>query len=169
MKKLGIYLGIITALFIILYGVDYFSNQQVNSKLAEAAQRLYGTTPDKLSEFTREQLNDENYQSIILPDELAEKLANKESLFVYMFSPTCAYCKQTTPELNELAEEMDITYYQFNVLEFQDGWDTYALDATPTLIYFENGEEADRLVGGIVDEQTRETYRNFFEKYGKTG
>jgi thiol-disulfide isomerase/thioredoxin len=169
MKKLAMYLGIIVLLFGVLYAVDYVSEQQVNKKLSDAAMRLYKTTPDKLSKSTRDQLNDENYQRIILPDELAEKLANKESLVVYMFSPECPYCRQTTPILNEIAEEVGADYRQLNVFEFLEMWDTYNINATPTLIYFENGEEVARIEGGIGGTNTRETFRQFLQTYATKG
>lgn len=166
MKKLLIYLGIVLGLFIILYAVDYASNQQLNSKYNEAAERLYHTSPDQLTKATRDQLNDENYQRIILPDALAEKLEAQASLFVYMFSPVCSYCQATTPILEDIAEAQQVDYYQLNVYEFDEMWDVYGINATPTLVYFENGSEVDRLEGGIVDEATKQRYEAFLYQYG---
>jgi thiol-disulfide isomerase/thioredoxin len=165
MKKLSVYLGIIVILFGVLYAIDYASDQQINRKLGDAAQRLYNTTPDRLTKSTRELLNNKDYQKIILPEELADKLAAKESLVVYMFSPECPYCRATTPVLNEIAEEIGADYRQLNVFEFQDMWSTYKINATPTLIYFENGVEAKRLEGGIGGNNTRETFKQFLQAY----
>lgn len=166
MKKMALYLGIILGLFAILYAVDYASNQQVNNKLQDAAEKLYNTQPDQLTKATRDQLNDDNYQRIILPDSLEEKLNNKESLFVYMFSPVCSYCQATTPVLEEIAKDLDVDYVQLNVYEFADMWDVYNIEATPTLIYFQDGVEAERLSGGIVDDATKQIYIDFLQKYG---
>jgi thioredoxin 1 len=160
-KKLSIYLVIIIALFGLLYYLDYAEDQKVNSKLKESAERLYNTTPDQLNRETREQLNDKNYQAIILPEQLNKKLADKESLIVYFFSPACVYCKETTPILNDIADEVNVDYHQLNVLQFRNEWDKYRLSATPTLIYFKDGVEAARLEGGIGDTNSREDYKEF--------
>ena len=167
MKKLALYLSIIVALFAVLYLINYLSEQQTYAKYEEPAKRLYNTTPDKLSKPTREQLTDENYQNIILPAQLDEKLKNGEDLIVYMFSPVCPYCRTTTPILNDIAEEVGATYWQLNVYEFADQFDKYRLSGTPTLIAFKNGEEVDRINGGIVDQpgNTRNDFKAFLEKY----
>lgn len=161
MKKLSIYLGIIVALFGLLYYLDYASNQKVNGSLESAAQRLYNTTPDNLSKSTRDQLNNEDYQAIILPDDLKQRLADKESLIVYMFSPECVHCQDTTPTLNDIAKDVNVDYKQLNVFEFRDQWDLYRVTATPTLIYFKDGVEAARIEGSIVGKEAE--YRAFLE------
>lgn len=163
MKKLSIYLGIIVALF----GLLYFINHLSEKRYVEPAEQLYGTTPDKLNPATKSQLLDKNYQRIILPAELDEKRENKEDLFVYLFSPTCKYCQETTPILNEIAAEVGVDYYQLNVLEFQDQWLKYNIDGTPTLIYIKDGEPIDRIDAGISNTPgyTRADYKAFLEKY----
>lgn len=166
MKKFLIYFSIIVLLFVGLYAIDALSQREQNLALADDAERLYNTSPDKLRDSTKAQLQDENYQSIILPDELKQRLDNEESLFVYFFSPECPFCVSTTPQLMPLAEQIGVTVYQFNVLEFNQGWAEYQLQSTPTLIYFENGKEADRLVGGIVEggANTIGTYQQFLNR-----
>lgn len=167
MKKLALYLSVIVALFAVLYWVNHLSEQQTYAKYEEPAKRLYKTTPDKLSKLTREQLSDENYQKIILPEELDKKLKNKEDIIVYLFSPACEYCRETTPILNEIAEEVGVEYRQLNVYEFSEQFEKYRLEGTPTLIVFKDGVEVDRISGGIVDQpgHTREHFKAFLEKY----
>jgi|HigsolmetaAR203D_1030402.scaffolds.fasta_scaffold00656_23 Thiol-disulfide isomerase and thioredoxins len=167
MKKLALYLSIIVALFAVLYLINYLSEQQTYAKYEEPAKRLYNTTPDKLSKPTREQLTDENYQKIILPEQLDEKLKNGEDLIVYMFSPVCQYCRETTPILNEIAKETGVDYWQLNVYEFTEQFDKYRLTGTPTLIAFKNGEEVERISGGIADipGNTRSDFQAFLEKH----
>jgi thiol-disulfide isomerase/thioredoxin len=36
---------------------------------------------------------------------------------------------------------------QFNLLEFEDGYDDYSIKYTPTIIHFQNGKEEARIVG----------------------
>ncbi|WP_250130283.1 thioredoxin family protein [Jeotgalicoccus sp. WY2] len=70
-----------------------------------------------------------------------------EGEFVYFWSPTCSHCQEATPLLTEALDSNDGEVTQLNVLEYEDAWETWNINATPTLIYFENGEEVERLEG----------------------
>jgi len=118
---------------------------------------------DNLQQSTIDLLDDENYQNIILPDDLQAKIYSGEGVFAYMFSPDCGYCMQFTPKLMTVAEQEDIQIDQLNVLEYQNAWTTYQLTHTPTLIYFENGEEVTRIVG----DKDEKSIRQFFASVGK--
>ncbi len=50
---------------------------------------------------------------------------------------------------------------QFNLEEFKDGWKRYGIEFTPTLIYYKEGTEVERLVG----EQTKEALQSFISKH----
>lgn len=158
MKKLAIYLGII----VVLFGAAFAINQM-------SANGMYGKPDSSLHSETRSLLDDPNYQNIIVPKKLKEKIKNKESFFVYFFSSTCPHCRSTTPVMNPIAEELGIEPDQYNLLEFKEGWKDYNIESTPTLVYFKNGQEADRLVGGVkVDDSGAghepEDYKQFFER-----
>lgn len=150
MKKLALYLSIVIALFALLFIIDQQSQKKTNEALSEEAQQLYNTTPDKLNPATVKQLDDPNYQYVILPDELEQKISNNEDLFVYFFSPTCMYCVATTPHLVSIAADVGVDIHQFNKLEFDNiAVNRYGVTETPTLVYFSNGQAADALVGGF--------------------
>jgi thiol-disulfide isomerase/thioredoxin len=165
MKKLLIYLSVIVALFAILFVLNMQSNKANYEAYAAAANELYRTSPDKLDPDTLKQLDDPHYQNIILPDELSARLQNKENLFVYFFSPQCPHCQASTPILMPMAEGLGADIRQFNLLEFQEGWREYNIEYTPTLVYFREGKEIDRFVGGIQDPQAQEQMKQFLEKY----
>src|SRR5690606_38195671 len=94
MKKLIIYLSVIVVLFGGLYAINMAANG--------SSDNTYDIREGKLSPLTRELLNDPNYQNIMLPEQLETMLDNKQSGFVYFFSSSCIYCKQTTPLLKPL-------------------------------------------------------------------
>lgn len=155
-----IYLGIVIVLLVGIFSLG---------KL-EKDNPLYGKPNNELNSATRELLNDKNYQNIILPEQLDQKIANKEDFFAYMFSASCHYCKETTPQIIPVVDELDIKLEQFNLLEFPEYQQKLGVEFTPTLIYFKDGVEADRLEGGIRSEtaaegHTVDDFRNFFEKY----
>ena len=155
MKKLAIIGGIVIVLFI---GIIVLNNMSNSDKLED---NPYGT--DNLNQATIDQLDDENYQNIILPEDLEAKIESGEDVFAYLFSPLCSYCMQFTPKLMEVAGEKDIQIDQLNVLEFESAKATYNLEATPTLIYFEDGKEVTRMVG----DDSEDKIRQFFEGVGK--
>lgn len=165
MKKLLIYLSIVVLLIALLYYLNQLTQKNAMKNLVEPAQELYQTDPQNLNEATRKQLNDPDYQNIILPGELETRLKNKEDLFVYFFSPLCKYCVESTPIVNDIAGEVQVEIHQYNVLEFRQGFSQYRFDSTPTLIYFEDGVEKDRFVGGIAQEIYQQQMRAFLEKY----
>ena len=135
MKKVIIFVAVVVVLFAT---IAYLSNKQQTEKTS--GNNPYGK--DELHPATADQLKDPLYQNIITPTELDEKLKKEESVTVYYFSPICSHCKVTTPILMPVAEEMDEHIYQYNVLEFEQGWNE--IDATPTLIHYKNGKEIKR-------------------------
>ena len=153
MKKIILFLVVIVGLFAV---IAYMTNIQNSEKSAD---NPFGK--DRLHAETIAQLDDENYQSIILPEELETKLDNEENTIVYFYSPTCSYCKQATPHLMEASENLDVEVGQYNLIEFPEGTKDFEIESTPTLIVFENGKEKERLVGAADTA----TYEKFFETY----
>lgn len=139
MKKLGLIGAIVVVLFAAIIILTNLAN---NDKLEG---NPYGT--DKLNQSTIDLLDDENYQNIILPEALKEKIDSGEPVVAYMFSPTCVHCQAMTPALMPIASEVGVQIDQYNVLEYEQGWDDYNVEATPTLIYFKDGKEVNRIVG----------------------
>lgn len=157
MKKMMIYLGIIVGLFVILFVVN-------RASLKAQDDNVYGVPASQLDSMTVKQLDNPNYQNIILPADLKQKLADKSSLFVYYFSPTCVHCVATTPHLVPLTKELGVDMKMFNLLEFKEGWTDYKLQYTPTLIYYKDGQEVDRIEGGFSmdkNKPTPESYEKF--------
>ncbi|MDO7905991.1 thioredoxin family protein [Paenibacillus sp. JX-17] len=120
-----------------------------------AVSQLYGGVKvASLAPSTQEILDDPNYQNIILPDELKQKIANKENFYVYFFASDCPHCRATTPQLMPQAQKQNVELHQFNLKEFEDGWRDYNIEFTPTLVYFEKGVEKERIVGGLKETGT---------------
>lgn len=160
-RKLLIYFAVFALLIVALVVV----NQQANKA---SSNNVYGIPTSQLSPETVALLNNPNYQNIILPDELEQRIADKDSFFVYFFSSTCPYCMETTPRLKPIIEDAGIDVPQFNLDVYNEGYGGYNIIYTPTLVYFENGVEADRIEGGLVDGSdlhTNQTFIDFFEKY----
>lgn len=145
MKKLGIIGAVVVVLFIAIILLTNLANQD---KLKD---NPYGT--DNLRQSTIDLMDDENYQNIILPEALEEKIASGEPVVAYMFSPECPHCMKMTPTLIPIADELGVHIDQLNILEYDKGWDVYNIRATPTLIYFKDGKEVSRIVGNYSDNE----------------
>src|SRR5690606_22252018 len=155
MKKLLIIAGVVLAIFALIV---FLTNQSQDEKLAD---NPYGT--DDLNPATIDQLDDENYQNIALPEDVNEQIQSGDPTTVYFFSPTCQYCQQTTPVLMPVADDMDTEVLPYNLLECEQGWAGYALEATPTLVHYENGQEVARWTGA----QPKENIEQFFQEVVK--
>lgn len=150
MKKLLIIAGIVVVVFA---GIVLLTNQANDKKLAN---NPYDT--DDLNQATIDQLDDENYQNIVLPADLEKEIASGEPTTVYFYSPLCSYCQQTTPILMPVAEDMDVDVLQYNLLEYEEEAMPYQIEATPTLVHYEDGKEVSRWVGA----QPKENIELFF-------
>jgi len=158
-KMAYVYIAVILALFVLLGVLN--NSGPVNE--------LYGKKTNDLNPATRELLNDPNYQNIILPAELDKMVADKEDFYVYLFASDCGYCRQTTPQLVPLAQELGVDLPMFNLREFEQYFNKYNVNYTPTLAYFKDGVEVERLESGIAPEGTAgytlDDYRAFLTKY----
>ncbi|MCM3706253.1 MULTISPECIES: thioredoxin family protein [Cytobacillus] len=156
MKKVIIFLAIIVALFA---AVGMLTKMQNEEKVSE--KNPYGK--ESLHPETVKQLEDPNYQNLILPEELEKKLDEKEDVTVYFYSPTCPHCQKTTPVVAPLTEDMGIDLVQFNLLEFEDGWDNYGIKETPTIVQYKDGKEVNRITGS----QEKEVFEQWFNENSK--
>lgn len=150
MKKLLIIAGIVVIVFV---GIILLTNQANDEKLAN---NPYDT--EDLNQATIDQLDDENYQNIVLPADLEKEIASGEPTTVYFYSPLCSYCQQTTPILMPVAQDMDVDVLQYNLLEYEEEATPYQIEATPTLVHYEDGKEVSRWVGA----QPKENIELFF-------
>lgn len=149
MKKLGIIAAVIVVLFAILIILNNLSNKE---KLKD---NPYGT--NNLNQSTIDLLDNENYQNIILPEALEVKIESGKPVIAYLFSPECSHCMNFTPTLMKTAKNVGIQVDQLNILEYEKGWDVYDVEATPTLIYFNDGKEVNRIVGDYSQNVTELT------------
>lgn len=162
MKKLLIIGGAIVAVFILIV---VLSNQSDKDKLKD---NPYGT--DKLSKPTIALIGNENYDNIVLPEVLFEKIKSGEPVTAYYFHPECHYCMAMTPVMMPIAKEMGVDVLQYNMKEFGDlvGSGTeYGIESWPKLVHYENGEVVGS-ISGYDDKQPAESeaqIRAFFTEF----
>lgn len=151
-KKMLIFIGVIVVLFATLYFVTSMKDKQA-------------TETDEQN--TSDASKDSFYQNQIAPDELDDELDEDGDTFVYYYQPDCPHCQSVSPILIPMAEEdYDIDMKEFDLKEYDYKWNTYDIESTPTLVYYQDGEEVDRVNGAAeTDEEIENKYQNFLEKH----
>ncbi|WP_280769360.1 thioredoxin family protein [Salipaludibacillus daqingensis] len=152
MKKIIVFGGVVVLLFVLLAFITSYQNQQQSEGNP--------FEKDSLASETIDQLDDPLYQNIILPEDLADRINNKEDVTVYFYSGQCEFCNMASSLLVPKAEEMGVDLQLYNILEFPQGWDDYQIEGTPVVVHFENGEEQAK-IEGLHDE---EAYEIFYEQ-----
>ncbi|QQD85116.1 MULTISPECIES: thioredoxin family protein [Jeotgalicoccus] len=145
-----VFYGIIALIVVVFIAIFIVVSNQSSDPESLSESGYYPYTdkePDELSGPTIDTLDNEDYQSNKTPAEVEEIVNSGEGEFVYFWSPTCVHCQEATPMLTDALDNIDNEVTQLNVLEYDQAWETYGINATPTLIYFEDGEEVERLEG----------------------
>ncbi|SES99640.1 Thioredoxin [Salinibacillus kushneri] len=100
------------------------------------------------------------YGNQITPDNLQQSLDNSENKTIYFYSPECPHCQKATPIVVPLAEDLGVNLEKVNVLEYNEAFEQFGIEYTPTIVRYEDGKEVKRFVGASKEED----YRNFFEQ-----
>lgn len=86
---------------------------------------------------------------------ISEVLKNDKLVIIDFFATWCGPCQMIAPVLVNLdkkyADEIEI--YKVNVDENQDSAIRYGVSSVPTLIFFKDGEEIERQIGFMDEEE----------------
>lgn len=154
-KLFYVVIGIVVVGFIVafLFIRDYQSDPENLSDTGYypytdiAASDLQGPTVDLL--------DNENYQLNRTLEETVEVVQQEtDGVFVYFWSPVCSFCLNATPNLIEAFDQIDANLVQLNLLEYAAGAQVFMIPSTPTLVYYENAQEVERLEGDPEDSET---------------
>ncbi len=89
-------------------------------------------------------------------EQIINEVLNNEGLVVVDFFATwCAPCQMLSPVLTNLDKKYgdEVEFYKVNVDENQDTAMRYDVISVPTIIFFKDGEEIDRQVGFMEEEE----------------
>ena len=90
----------------------------------------------------------------------AEVLQSDIPVFVDFYADWCGPCKMMSPVIDKLAEEYagKIKVGKVNVDENGDLAVKYGIMSIPNMVFFKNGEIADRVVGAIPKPAMKEKF-----------
>ncbi len=91
-------------------------------------------------------LTDENFEQV---------LSENKTVLVDFWASWCAPCRMLSPVIDQLAEEQtgDVAVGKVNVDEQSGLASRFGVMSIPTVVVFQNGEEAARSVGVVPKEQ----------------
>jgi thioredoxin 1 len=91
-------------------------------------------------------------------------LKNNELVLLDFHATWCGPCKTLNPLLNELAHENEgIIIGKVNVDENGDLASNYGVRGIPTIIFFKNGKEVDKIVG----LKSKSEFQSIIDEYSK--
>ena len=84
-------------------------------------------------------------------------LKSKEPVLVDFYATWCGPCKMMSPILEQLSEEKtDVKFAAIDVDEAERLAIKYGISSIPCMILFNNGEEADRVIGAVPKSKLME-------------
>ena len=89
-------------------------------------------------------------------NQINKEVLNSDKLVIIDFFATwCVPCQMLTPVLKSLDEKYsdEIEVYKVNVDESQNAAMRYGVTAMPTLVFFKDGEEVERQVGYLDEDE----------------
>ncbi len=91
---------------------------------------------------------------VITNENIAEILASPQPVVIDFWATWCGPCRMLAPTVEKVAEEYEgkAIVAKCNVDDCEDISIKYGIRNIPTLLFFKNGELADRTVG-VVSEQ----------------
>ncbi len=91
-------------------------------------------------------------------EELEAAKKDKSAMVVDFWAEWCAPCKMVEPIIESLAESYgdEVFFGKVNVDKERDAAVEYQVSSIPTILFFNDGEVIDKVIGAIPEDQLKE-------------
>jgi thioredoxin 1 len=96
---------------------------------------------------------------------LQEILAQNKPVLIKFYSETCPPCKRLKPIFDKVAESLrtQVTFLEIETSQHRASADRFNIYANPTLIFWHNGKELERIIGAPSESRLRSKIKEFFK------
>lgn len=112
-------------------------------------------------------VDESKYIHEISMSDVVKKMENKDDFILYIKQTDCEHCKAFTPNLLSVLSENDLEAYALNLSDLGDDeqlyYDTFDVDGTPVVLFFDNGNES---LIRIEGNQTKAKIKSKLESTG---
>lgn len=109
--------------------------------------------------FNSKSLEKPSYKNISL-QKYQTKIQSSEDFMMYVYKTTCGVCQEMKPSINEAIQEEKVNLIAMNADEKENidrkFFEEHKLEKSPTLLYYKNGKEVERLEGFHSKKELKE-------------
>lgn len=106
---------------------------------------------------------------ILAETALADRVDRPAPVLVLFYADWCPFCEAFVPGFREANAEASLPAVAANVSHPEDPrWETYSVEAIPTVLAYREGAEIDRLEAVPGEGLTGDVYRGFLDRLDGT-
>ncbi|MGE7868007.1 thioredoxin family protein [Bacillus paramycoides] len=109
--------------------------------------------------FNSKSLEKPSYNNISL-QKYQMKIQSNDDFMMYVYKTTCGVCQEMKPSINEAIKEEKVNLIAMNADEKENidrkFFEEQKLEKSPTLLYYKNGKEVERLEGFHSKKELKE-------------
>ncbi len=109
--------------------------------------------------------DDSNVVREIDYSEFEEKIDNKDSFILEVIQTGCSHCEEFSPRFKAVLKTNNLEAFSINIYNLTDKelekFDKLmTISGTPTVVFFEDGEESGRFSGAVSNEKLKEELKD---------
>jgi thioredoxin 1 len=89
---------------------------------------------------------------------------NKGNVIIDFYADWCGPCQIMKPVFDKVSKDFKkVNFYKVNVDESSEAASTYEVRSIPTIVFLKDGEEVDRFMGAVHEEDFKDKIKKIFK------